>query len=161
MASATPCIEATNDSQRASLANQKRRVKWPRYEEIGAGDLQSYFEASCFPITLAAEDDMELLSELFTGESLCSEFGRGIFRCARCSRPLYSSEQKWVGPCRWASFRASVSDNSLLERPVEGYNGYMVKVSEVYCGGCELFIGHAFADGKDKGDRHPEAHYRH
>ena len=54
-----------------------------------------------------------------------------------------------------------MSDNSLLERPVEGYNGYEVKVSEVYCGGCELFIGHAFADGKDKGDRHPEAHYRH
>lgn len=72
---AAPCIEATNDSQRASLANQKRRVKWPRFEEIGGGELKSYFEVSCFPITIAAEDDMELLSELFTGESLCSEFG--------------------------------------------------------------------------------------
>ena len=164
MASATPCKEASNDSQRASLALQKRRIKWARFEELGEGDPPSrkaYFEVSCYPITVAAEDDMELLSELFTGENLCSEFRRGVFRCACCSRPLYSSEQKWVGPCRWASFRAAVSDNSLLERPVVGYNGYTVKVSEVYCGGCRLFIGHSFADGKEKGDRHPEAHYRH
>lgn len=71
---------------------------------------------------------------------------------------------------------------------VAGYNGYQCAVFEVYvptqqlavscqssashlrrgllaccryCKGCDLFLGHQFADAKEKGDRHPQAHWRH
>ena len=32
---------------------------------------------------------------------------------------------------------------------------------EVYCGGCELFLGHRFEDAREKGDVHPRAQWRH
>jgi len=44
---------------------------------------------------------------------------------------------------------------------VKPYNNYSVTVKEVYCGNCDLFIGHQFEDAKDKGDKHPNAHWRH
>ena len=43
---------------------------------------------------------------------------------------------------------------------VTDYNNYSVTVKEVYCKKCNLFIGHAFEDGKAKGDVHPNAHWR-
>ena len=38
---------------------------------------------------------------------------------------------------------------------------YTCEVLEVYCGQCELFVGHQFADAKEKGDTHPDALWRH
>ena len=40
------------------------------------------------------------------------------------------------------------------------YNGYGCEVAEVYCGGCELFLGHKFEDAKRHGDDHPDARWR-
>jgi peptide methionine sulfoxide reductase MsrB len=44
---------------------------------------------------------------------------------------------------------------------VGGYNKYSCQVFEVHCGKCDLFIGHQFEDGKEKGDSHPAARWRH
>lgn len=93
----------------------------------------------------------------------------GTYNCARCDRLLYRSRDKWNGPCAWPSWRRPATDDSLSLHDVHhdewkgpgGYNGYTCEVFEVYCGGCELFLGHQFADAKEKGDRHPTAHWRH
>ena len=50
---------------------------------------------------------------------------------------------------------------SLRTKEVFNYNNYTCRVFEVYCGGCQLFVGHKFEDGAQKGDSHPEARWRH
>lgn len=162
MISSPPCTIAENCSQQSSLAELHQKLKWPRYETVDVDkDRSVYFSVSCFPITVRAEDDMELLSELFTNENYCKFWDAGVYKCARCAVVLYTSEDKWIGPCRWASFRKPADSNAIIERPVFPYNRYVCTVSEVYCGGCKLFIGHSFEDGREKGDNHPNARFRH
>jgi len=157
-----PCLEAETDEQRASLAELPKARRWARYAEIEAdGDRSNYFKVSCCPITKRAEDDLELISELLTGESLCKLWSHGVYKCAKCALVLYSSRDKWSGPCRWASFRKAVDYDALYERLVTPYNNYTVAVAELYCSRCHLFIGHSFEDGRSKGDNHADARFRH
>lgn len=155
-----PCRTPTNASQLASLAYLPRRKKWALYSDI-AESPDNYFLTSCYPITVQAEDDLELLSDVYTYESYCKFWAAGIYRCAQCKLELYSSESKWEGPCKWPSFRRGINDEALEERVVYPYNKYTVRVAELYCRGCKLFLGHSFEDGKAKGDRHPDARFRH
>lgn len=68
---------------------------------------------------------------------------------------------KFVGPCVWPSFRRAIRDDAISSACVFPYNNYVCEVREVYCGKCDLFIGHQFADAKEKGDSHPDACWRH
>lgn len=155
-------LTATSPEQMGSLAESRLLDKYARYEQVTLEDRQEYFEVSCNPITKGAEDDMELLSDLITwGELYTDSWENGNYACARCERVLYSSSDKWRGPCVWPSFRSAASEGVLLEAEVSDYNNYQVAVREIYCGGCELFVGHAFEDGPQKGDSHPEARWRH
>ena len=156
---AARAIQPVNPSQRASTANMPPLRKHTRYSHVSKDDLSEYFAVSCVPITKVAEDDMEELSDLVTwGERYHDHWKDGTYNCSRCRTVLYDSSDKWHGPCVWPSFRA-VSD-SAMARPVVGYNGYSCRVFEIYCQ-CQLFIGHAFEDGRSKGDSHSNAHWRH
>ena len=105
---------------------------------------------------------MELLSDLVTwGERYLHHWTGGLYRCARCSAALYSSSDKWKGPCVWPSFRKPCSPEAISTAEVLGYNAYTCEVREVYCGACDLFIGHQFDDAPLKGDTHPDARWRH
>jgi len=101
---------------------------------------------------------MEFVSAGVTGgvEHLLDHWEKGHYACARCDRPLYSSATKWKGPCPWPSFRQALASDSLEEVKCTAYNGYTCDVREVYCGGCELFLGHMFEDAVAKGDVSPE-----
>ena len=85
---------------------------------------------------------------------------RGGHAGARGARRLYAAHHKWSGPGLWRSWRRDLP-GAARHAPVQGYNGYVVDVPELYCGGCDLFLGHAFADARDKGDAHPDARWRH
>lgn len=150
-------------------------------------DLSVYHSVSCMPITKVAEDDLELLSDIVSwGEEYLKHFEKGVYACSRCCNALYDSSDKYTGPCVWPSFRsfitnttATTSDTTTTTATtattsaiatagvpmqliaVEGYNGYTCHVDELYCGRCALFIGHRFEDGKEKGDVHWEARWRH
>ena len=83
-------------------------------------------------------------------------------QCSRCENEIFRSEDKWKGPCAWASFRRPASDTyALAIDVVDNYNGYTCEVAEIFCKSCDLFIGHRFEDGVAKGDTHPDARYRH
>ena len=105
----------------------------------------------------------ELVSDILTwGERYLHHWNTGVYCCSRCNHPLYSSDDKYKGPCVWPSFRRPLNDDdSLTMRTVYPYNKYTCIVKEVYCGGCELFIGHMFEDARLKGDTHPNARWRH
>lgn len=101
------------------------------------------------------EDEIEELSAAAGPdgrEAFLQHWVEGLYRCARCQHPVYSSEAKWRGPCAWPSFRGPVGAGAIVERLVIGYNSYSCAVAEVYCGSCHLFIGHAFQDAREKGD---------
>ncbi len=169
-----PAKEATTAEQFSSIAELPKEKKYSLYERITEEDLINYHRISCRPITKKAEDDMELVSDIITwGERYLHHWGKGIYFCSRCRIPLYSSEDKYKGPCIWPSFRqpiAEVFPDSVQSSPkpigistkqVYPYNKYTVVVKEVYCGGCNLFVGHQFEDGRAKGDTHPDARWRH
>ena len=145
------------------LANT--HMRWPASETVRVGDGPDALTAALRQVStnFAKQNKqlMELLSDLSTwGERFLDFWDRGVYACARCERPLYASDDKWSGPCLWPSWRRDLP-GAARHAPVEGYNGYVVDVHELYCGGCDLFLGHAFADARDKGDAHPDARWRH
>ncbi|CAE7550129.1 msrB [Symbiodinium natans] len=89
-------------------------------------------------------------------EAFLDHWNAGVYSCARCHKQLYPSSSKWRGPCAWPSFRAPVAA-ALRTRPVVGYGGYKCAVAELYCKGCNLFIGHCFQDAFELGDKGPES----
>ena len=158
-----PCLRASNDSQLNSLAEKYGKHKrYSLYEDITTDNLTNYHLISCRPITKKAEDDMELVSDVITwGELYLNHWNKGIYKCSRCNNKLYNSDDKWLGPCKWPSFRKPFNNESISITLVYPYNNYKVKVAEVYCKLCDLFIGHQFEDGKEKGDNHYDARWRH
>lgn len=158
-----PFVDAVTDLQKSSIAELHQRKKYALYESITLENRTNYFLVSTYPITKKAEDDMELLSDLVSwGEMYRHIYDNGMYHCARCDNELYSSADKWNGPCVWPSFRqACHGDKSLLSEVVFPYNKYTVEVRELYCARCQLFVGHAFEDGVAKGDAHAEARWRH
>mmetsp|Transcript_15849 Transcript_15849/g.34416 ORF Transcript_15849/g.34416 Transcript_15849/m.34416 type:complete len:128 (-) Transcript_15849:9-392(-) len=106
---------------------------------------------------------MEQISTVVSKELYNDHWEKGRYNCARCELALYASESKFVGPCMWPSFRKPHGAMSLYTRrvPTGSYNQYTCEVHELYCCGCQLFLGHKFKDGVACGDTHPEAQWRH
>ena len=157
-----PAIIASTPAQKNSIAELSLQRRYALYERITYEDRSLYFSISCRPITKRAEDDMELISDIITwGEEHLHNFNNGVYKFARCALPLYSSQEKWKGPCVWPSFRSQLCVDATSTTEVYPYNNYIVTVKEVYCSRCDLFIGHQFEDGRTKGDEHPSARWRH
>ena len=153
-------LVATTPDQLRSLAERPRTRRFASYEACDLENRAPYFAASCRPITVRAEDDMELLSDLVTwGERFLHVFDRGAFFCARCRARLLRSEDKWAGPCVWPSWRRAIP-GAVHARRVDEYGAYACRVDELYCADCDLFLGHRFEDAADKGDRHADARWR-
>lgn len=130
---------------------------------VSLGDRSAYFGVSTCPITIEKERLMEGISKAMTAESYGNLWDEGIYQCARCRRSLYSSRDKWRAHCIWPTFRSPIMIDSLetITVPEGSYNNYRCEVREVYCGSCHLFLGHQFLDGREHGDIHPEAKWRH
>ncbi|MEN3168189.1 peptide-methionine (R)-S-oxide reductase MsrB [Gluconobacter sp. OJB] len=67
----------------------------------------------------------------------------GIYACAACGRPLFSSEAKYDSGSGWPSFFQPLSDG--VETTQDSRYG-MVR-TEVHCGNCKGHLGHVFPDG--------------
>lgn len=157
-----PIRDATTENQLQSIAELPKWKKFALYEFVTEESLENYHKISCKPITKKAEDDMELVSDIVTwGERYLHHWEEGIYCCSRCRTPLYTSFDKYRGPCIWPSFRQPINPLNVATRKVYPYNKYVVAVKEVYCGQCDLFIGHQFEDARMKGDTHPNARWRH
>lgn len=69
---------------------------------------------------------------------------KGIYECAGCALPLYSSEAKYDSKTGWPSFWQPIcSQNVTLKE--EGF--WFFKRTEVSCSRCGGHLGHVFDDG--------------
>ncbi|GAB3513554.1 hypothetical protein GCM10027341_55790 [Spirosoma knui] len=68
----------------------------------------------------------------------------GVFYCAGCRNPLFSSDTKFNSGTGWPSFYAPIAKNAVRENSDKSYG--MVR-TEVLCNVCGGHLGHVFDDG--------------
>ena len=74
---------------------------------------------------------------------LLKEHRRGIFACAACGLPLYSSATKFESGTGWPSFWKPLP-NAVLKRTDHAFG---MERSEILCRRCGSHLGHVFDDG--------------
>jgi len=79
----------------------------------------------------------------FTG-AYTSEKARGVYRCAACGTPLFTSEEKYDSGSGWPSFYDAVDRGNVSLHEDRSYGMRRVEVTCATCGG---HLGHLFPDG--------------
>ena len=86
----------------------------------------------------------------FTGKLLKNK-KKGMYVCAGCGNPLFSSDTKFDSDTGWPSFFDKVKDRVELKSD----NGLFMRRTEVVCKKCGGHLGHVFNDGpKPTGKRY-------
>ena len=70
----------------------------------------------------------------------------GVYGCAGCDNPLFSSATKFESGTGWPSFSEPVAPESVA---TEDDRSLFTKRTEVLCGRCGGHLGHVFEDGPD------------
>lgn len=68
----------------------------------------------------------------------------GVYCCAGCGLPLFSSDHKFNSGTGWPSFYQPVAEENLVEKADRSHG--MVR-TEIVCARCEGHLGHVFDDG--------------
>lgn len=79
----------------------------------------------------------------FTGK-YDKHFEDGIYKCAGCGTPLFSSNSKYNSGSGWPAFYEAIDSNNVLEKRDTSHG--MLRI-EVLCNVCEGHLGHVFNDG--------------
>ena len=79
----------------------------------------------------------------FTGQYHASK-DRGVYRCAGCGAPLFTSDTKYESGTGWPSFYAPVEGDSVK---TEEDDSHVMRRTEVHCRRCGGHLGHVFPDG--------------
>lgn len=79
----------------------------------------------------------------FTGEYV-NEKTAGVYRCAACGTPLFSSETKYDSGSGWPSFYEPLDERNV---ETEDDRTHGMQRTEVMCAKCEAHLGHVFPDG--------------
>ncbi|MFK7757968.1 MAG: peptide-methionine (R)-S-oxide reductase MsrB [Flavobacteriales bacterium] len=81
----------------------------------------------------------------FTGDLLNNK-EEGVFTCAGCALPLFSSATKFKSGTGWPSFYMPINESAITEIADNSYGWNRV---EVVCSRCGGHQGHVFEDGPE------------
>ena len=70
----------------------------------------------------------------------------GIYKCAGCGEPLFTSDSKFDAGCGWPSFFQPIS-NDKIKYETDKSQG-MIR-TEIMCSACGGHLGHVFEDGPE------------
>lgn len=94
------------------------------------------------------EEQYYILREKGTERAFTSDLleinENGVYTCAACALPLFSSETKFKSGTGWPSYFKPIDKNYVKEETDRKYG--MVR-TEVLCNRCEGHLGHVFDDG--------------
>jgi peptide-methionine (R)-S-oxide reductase len=79
----------------------------------------------------------------FTGKYY-QEKRKGMYKCAACGQPLFTSETKFESGCGWPSFYAPADSENIDEAEDRSFG--MLR-TEILCSKCRSHLGHVFDDG--------------
>ncbi len=82
----------------------------------------------------------------FTGE-YWDHKGEGVYRCAGCGAPLFSSETKYDSGTGWPSFYEPLDERNVETE--EDRSLFFMPRTEVHCAVCGAHQGHVFDDGPE------------
>ena len=74
----------------------------------------------------------------------------GVYYCAGCGAPLFSSDEKYTSDCGWPSFTDAINNKSIITAKDTSYG--MVR-TEIMCAACGGHLGHLFDDGPGPGGK--------
>jgi peptide-methionine (R)-S-oxide reductase len=79
----------------------------------------------------------------FTGEYWNAK-QHGVYRCAGCGQPLFSSQAKFDSGTGWPSFYEPLDEESVA---TEDDSSFFMRRTEALCSRCGGHLGHVFNDG--------------
>jgi peptide-methionine (R)-S-oxide reductase len=77
---------------------------------------------------------------------LNKEKREGMFKCAACGEPLFTSGTKYESGTGWPSFYAPLREDALGTTTDQNYG---MTRTEVHCAKCGGHLGHVFPDGPE------------
>lgn len=112
----------------------------PEIEKIEKSDAEWKTELSEMTYYVMRQAGTE---RAFTGELLENK-KEGIYTCAACGLPLFTSETKFKSGTGWPSFYQPIKEGYVLEKKDVSLG--MTRI-EVVCARCDGHLGHVFDDG--------------
>ena len=99
---------------------------------------------------LLTSKEYEILRERGTEYPYVNEYynnkKEGVYYCAACGQPLFSSETKYESGTGWPSFWQPIKPSVVGERVDKGW---ITTRTETVCARCGSHLGHVFEDGPE------------